>query len=62
MVKKKACKECRTLTESNTCPECKSTDLTTTWKGKILIIDPEKSEIAKMINLKKKGEYVLKVR
>jgi len=62
MGKKKACKDCRTITEANVCPECKSTDLTTTWKGKIVVMNPEQSEIAKTINIKKPGEYALKVR
>ena len=62
MGKKKACKECRTITECNECPKCKSTDLTNTWKGKIIILNAEKSEIAKTTEIKKEGEYALKVR
>jgi len=62
MVKKKACKQCKTLTTTKECPLCKSTDLTSNWKGKILVFNPEKSKIAKIININKDGEYALKVR
>ena len=57
----KACKQCKTLTESTTCPNCKSNNLTSGIKGKIFVLDAEKSEIAQKMEIKKKGEYAIKV-
>ena len=62
MVKKKACKNCKIFVKSNECPICKSTDLTTSWKGRIVILDVNKSEIAKKIGIKINGEYAIKTR
>ena len=62
MVKKKACKNCKIFVKGNECPLCKSSDLTTSWKGRIVIFDTEKSDIAKKLNIKVKGEYAIKTR
>ena len=59
---KKACKSCRILVESGECPVCKSSDFSTSWKGRLVIIDPEKSEVAKKINASIEGNYAIKVR
>lgn len=61
MNKKKACKNCKIFVKEEKCSMCGGTDFTTTWKGRITVIDPEKSEIANKIGIKKEGEYVLKV-
>ncbi len=37
-------------------------DFTSTWNGRLYIIDPAKSEIAKKSSIAKKGEYAIKVR
>jgi len=39
-----------------------SNTLTTDWMGYVIIIDPEKSEIAKKMNITKEGKYALRVR
>ncbi|HIH25372.1 DNA-directed RNA polymerase subunit E'' [Candidatus Woesearchaeota archaeon] len=62
MVKKKACKKCKIFVKGNECPICKGTDFTTSWKGRIVVMDADKSEIAKKLDIKMKGEYVIKVR
>jgi len=62
MVKKKVCKNCRIFVKGNECPLCKSTDMTTSWKGRLIIVDPNKSEIAKKLNITVKGEYAIKTR
>jgi len=62
MVKKKACKNCKIFVKGHECPLCKSSDLTTSWKGRIVIFDTEKSDIAKKLNIKVKGEYAIKTR
>jgi len=48
--------------DEDTCPGCKSSQKATSWKGRINILDPNKSDIAKKISNKVKGEYAIKVR
>jgi len=62
MVKKKACKKCKIFVKGNECPFCSSKDLSGNWKGRITILDKEKSEIAQHLKFTKNGEYALKVR
>jgi RNA polymerase subunit RPABC4/transcription elongation factor Spt4 len=59
----RACKTCTLLTELEVCPTCKIAT-TQYWSGYVGVIHPDKSEIAKKLNLDKKapGEYALKVR
>ena len=42
--------------------ELNKDDFSPTWQGRIFIIDPAKSEIAKKLDIKQKGEYAIKVR
>ena len=62
MPKEKACKLCNTIFEGAKCPKCDSKEFTESFKGKIYVLDPEKSEIAKKINLKQKGKFAIKTR
>ncbi len=62
MVKKKVCKNCKIFVKGNDCPICKSTDLTTSWKGRVIVVDVNKSEIAQKMGIKVKGEYAIKTR
>lgn len=62
MPRKKACKSCKIFVKGNECPLCKSGDLTTSWKGRMIIVDPNKSDIAKKLGIKVKGEYAIKTR
>jgi len=62
MVKKKVCKNCRYFYEGNECPVCKSNQTAAAWQGRINVLDANKSEIAKKIEIKVKGEYAIKVR
>jgi RNA polymerase subunit RPABC4/transcription elongation factor Spt4 len=61
MVRKlQACRSCRRFTTEKSCPTCKSTNLSTSWKGLVVIIDIE-SEIAKSLNINEPGRYALYV-
>ena len=62
MVKKKVCKKCKIFVDGNECPICHGNQFTTNWQGRINILDPEKSDIAKKIGIKKKGEYAIKAK
>ena len=35
---------------------------TTNWQGRIFVVNPEKSDIAKIMGLEETGEYAIKVR
>lgn len=59
---KKVCRKCRIFVEGHECPICKNGNFTETWKGRINVIDANKSEIAKKIGIEVKGEYAIKVR
>ena len=61
-MKKKACKKCKIFVDGPACSICKGTNFSTNWQGRISILDPEKSDIAKKIGIKVKGEYAIKVK
>lgn len=57
----KACTICHRLMEEDRCAICnKSTSRN--WSGFLIIVDPEKSEIAKELKITLPGEYALRVR
>ena len=58
----KACRNCHMITDGNVCPECKCTDLSDDFSGVVIILDPENSEIAKLMNINKKGRYAVRIR
>ena len=63
MPKSKACKICNTIFEQGEkCPKCESKEITESFKWRIVLLDPEKSEIANKINIKEKGNFALKTR
>ena len=59
---KKACKSCKIFVEKEVCPICKGNQFSDNWKGRIFILDFERSEIAKKLNIKANGEYAIKLR
>ncbi len=63
MPKPKACKLCNTIVEEgDKCPSCGSKELTEGSKGRVVILNPEKSEVAKKLNIKQKGNFAIKTR
>lgn len=63
MGKSKACKLCNTIYETgDKCPNCGSKDFTDSFKGRIVVMNPENSEIAKKLNLTNKGNFAIKTR
>ncbi|MCD6477276.1 MAG: DNA-directed RNA polymerase subunit E'' [Candidatus Aenigmarchaeota archaeon] len=61
MATEKACKICRRLVTGNTCPACKTSDLSKNWKGILVILDSD-SEIAKKAGILAPGRYAVKVK
>jgi len=59
---KKACKKCKLFVEGEVCPACKSNQFSTNWQGRLIVLDPNKSSIAKKMGITFKGEYAIKVR
>lgn len=59
----KACKRCRALVEREVaeCPICGSRNFSDEWEGVVIVIDPEKSNIAKALGIVKAGRYAIKV-
>jgi DNA-directed RNA polymerase subunit E" len=57
----KACKTCRRLLKGNVCPACKSSELTSNWKGILVVFDPT-SEIAKETGITSVGKYAVKTK
>lgn len=60
-MKEKACRECSRITELDVCVVCK-TPTSPDWMGYVSIINSEKSEVAKKLNIAAKGRYALRVR
>ena len=58
----KACRKCHTITTTTLCPRCKTASLSDDFSGFVIIIDPEKSEIAKAMKIEETGRYALRVR
>ena len=59
---KKVCKKCKYIvTKGEECPVCHNRDFGDNPKGRIIIIDVNKSEIAKKLEIKQKGEYAIKI-
>ena len=60
MTKQKACRICNTIyDEGDKCPSCGSKESTDSFKGRVVIMNPEKSEIAKKLNIKEKGNFAI---
>ena len=62
MAKSKACKVCRRIFEGEKCPQCGSKEYSDSFKGRTVILNPDKSEIAKKLNIKEKGNFAIKTR
>jgi len=59
--KEKACKNCRLIYEGDVCPSCGKKEVSDNFKGKVEIIDPEKSDMANRLKYTKKGVYAIKL-
>jgi DNA-directed RNA polymerase subunit E" len=59
----KACKNCRYIVQGpeKSCPKCEG-ELSERFSGMILVLDPEKSEIAKVAEINSIGSYAIVVK
>ena len=58
---KLACKICKKLFMGDRCPDHPESKPADNWKGRVIILDPENSEIAKKMNITEKGEYAIRI-
>jgi DNA-directed RNA polymerase subunit E" len=61
MSKERACKKCKTIFKGAKCPKCGAEEFTEGFKGKIVMLNPEGSEVAEKTGLKEKGEYAIRI-
>jgi DNA-directed RNA polymerase subunit E" len=58
---RKACKQCkRIIIRGSVCPVCKTSELTSSFQGTVVIFDAD-SEIAKKLGITAPGKYAIKV-
>jgi len=59
----RACTQCRYIvyTSDKTCPKCQG-ELTEKFSGMVLILDPERSEVAKLVEVNAPGSYALRLK
>ena len=58
----RACRDCKFITASrDRCEKCGSTNLTQSFYGMIIVLDVERSEIARDLGIRKKGAYAIRV-
>lgn len=50
------------IVTGDVCPVCKDSELTKNWEGYLLIVDAERSEVAKEIGCTVPGKYALKIK
>ncbi len=59
----RACRNCRMIiNEEKVCPKCQGTDFTEKYSGEIIVLDAERSEIAKAAVLNAPGKYAVRVK
>jgi len=62
MAKKQAGKLTKVLTTADVSPLDPKEPLTINWYGRIVISNPEKSDLADKLSITREGEYAIKVR
>ncbi len=60
MTQGKACRSCRkVIEEGSKCTSCSGESFTTFWRGYVVLLKPEQSEIAKKMGIEMPGKYAL---
>jgi len=44
------------------CPNCGSREFSEEWEGMVIILDVERSQVAKRLGIEKPGRYAIKLR
>lgn len=62
-IKDKACKICKTIyEEGEKCPNCDSKEFTDSYKGRVIVLNHNNSELAKKLNINTDGNFAIKTR
>jgi DNA-directed RNA polymerase subunit E" len=61
MINQKACRQCNFISDLPKCPRCGG-ETSKEWQGYLVVVDPEKSEIARKMGIKASGRYALRVK
>ena len=56
-----ACKKCKAIFEGEKCPKCGSTEASESFKGKVVVLKPEESEVARNLKIKEKGNFTIRL-
>ena len=57
-----ACRTCKIIiAQGNICPLCGASNLSTKWNGHVVVLNVEKSEIAKKLGFKVNGTYAINI-
>ncbi len=59
----RACRNCGTIVkDEKVCPKCGSEDFTDEFGGELIVLNPEKSEIAKFLGFNAVGRYAVNIK
>jgi DNA-directed RNA polymerase subunit E" len=59
----KVCRNCRIIiSHGEKCPICGEGNLTAKWSGYVIVLNAEKSDIAKKLNLKVNSTFALSIK
>lgn len=62
MIQGKACRNCRKIIEEGgKCTNCQGESFTTFWRGYVVLVKPEQSEIAQKMGITNPGKYALRL-
>jgi len=60
--REKVCRKCKLFVQGDKCPICNENNFSRSWKGMVIVNDPNESEIAKTLGITVKGRYCLWVK
>ena len=61
MISQRARRNCNFISDLNKCPRCGG-ETSKEWQGYLIVVDPERSEIARKMGIKASGRYALRVK
>lgn len=60
--REKVCRKCKRFVSGSVCPVCNQSNFSRSWKGVVIINDPQGSEIAQTLGIKVPGKYCIWVK
>ena len=60
--REKVCRNCRLFVKGSICPLCKQSQFSRSWKGIVVINDPQGSEVAHVMGITAPGKYAIWVK